>query len=765
MYDCCTGNLTDGPRMGPRFDDTRPAWDQLEERVEKFIGAWSSTPEPPIDPHLPQEPSALRRMVLIELIKVDFDQRLERGLRVGRVEDYVAAFPELAEGGVPPDLLYEEFFARKRLGERVPLDDYRRRFPEQAEQLQRMLGGSSTYKATTLCAPKSAVGFQAGDMVDDFELKAQLGEGAFAKVFLAYQKSMQRLVALKISADRGEEPQTLAQLNHPHIVRVFDQRRLPQQNQRLLYMEFLAGGTLLDVLDVTRDTPRSELSGKTLLAVIERMLKRRGADAVESPARRLLESATWPQAVAWIGARLADALAAAHSRGVLHRDIKPANVLLGADASPRLADFNVGFCSKLTGASPHTFFGGSLIYMSPEQMEAYNPAHERSAAELDGRSDLFSLGVTLWELLTGNRPYTDDRMDGPWAAALLAVTNRRRGGVPTQARSSLPADCPQMLVRALERCLDPDPDQRFPDASSFARVLDLALFPRTQRLLNPPAGDWRLVARRFPLSAMLATGLLPNALAGWFNFSYNYSEVIKRLDATTPGLRQAFLWIQTAINCIAFPLGVGLFMLVAGSVLRALRSGPQAIDRMESDELAQLRHKTLQLGHYGVWIGVGLWLGASLMYPLALRWMVPELPRGDFLDLFWHFIASLTICGLIAGAYPFFLGSALGTSSFYPAFVRPGSTTPHDVVDLIDLERALWPHLALAAAVPLVGMLALFLVGTESRWPVVTLCAAGLAGLGVAVALMRRIQRDIADLGPAVGQGDPRADSVYVSRG
>jgi eukaryotic-like serine/threonine-protein kinase len=750
--------------MGPSYDDTRPAWDMLEERVEAFAAAWAAQPEPSLKPFLPGEPPALRRMVLIELIKADLEQRVSHGRPIRKAEDYAAEFSELSRDSMPCDLLYEEFFVRKRIGEDVQLEEYQQRFPAQATELARLVDGSSTYQSTTLIAPRSSIGFQIGDVVDDFDLKAQLGEGAFAKVFLAYQRSMQRLVALKISADRGVEPQTLAQLNHPNIVRVFDQRRIPQKNQRLLYMEFLAGGTLHDILAHVRTIPKEERTGAAMVTAIDKMLERRGADKIDSSARRLLESATWPQAVAWIGARLADALAAAHSRGVLHRDIKPANVLLGADASPRLADFNVGFCSKVEGATPHSFFGGSLVYMSPEQMEAYNPAHERSAADLDARSDIYSLGVTLWELLTGERPFADDRLDGAWSVALLAVTNRRRGGLAPKAYAAVPRDCPDSLMRTLVRCLDSDPAKRFADAAGLARVLDLTLYPRTQKLLDPPTNNWRRVARRWPLCAMLAAGLIPNILAGWFNFTYNFSEVITR-DGATVGLREAFPWIQMCINGLAFPLGVVLFIVLARPVLGALRNDPQGTPLLPDDELAKLRRHTLMLGHYGVRIGVGLWLGASIMYPLLLRWRVPDLPGAEFRDLFMHFLASLAVCGLIAAAYPFFLGSALGTSAFYPTFVRPGTTTPYDAADLASLERALWPHLALAAAVPLVGVAALVLVDTRQHWPMLTLCGSGLLGLVMAVALMKHIQRDIADLLPAVSPGDPRVDSMYSSRG
>src|SRR4051812_3817103 len=358
-----------------------------------------------------------------------------------RAEEYAAEFPELSEGGIPCDLLYEEFHLRRRAGDPVDLKEYQERFPERASELGRLLGVVSTYATTTLRAPQPMVHLNPGDQVDDFDLLTLLGEGAFAKVFLARQRSLQRLVALKVSANRGVEPQTLAQLDHPHIVRVYDQRTLPGGGMRLLYMPYVSGGTLQSVLQHVRAVPADKRSGPTLGEAIHRVLQRRGEEPpVEAPVRARFAEMTWPQAVAWLGVRLADALHYAHRRGVLHRDIKPANVLLTADGAPRLADFNVGHCSKLDGVSPKAFFGGSLVYMSPEQLEAFNPAHERDPASLDGRSDIFSLGVTLWELLTGDRPFGPEEVGGPLAIAIAELTARRKAGLPAGATRSLPPD-------------------------------------------------------------------------------------------------------------------------------------------------------------------------------------------------------------------------------------------------------------------------------------------------------------------------------------
>ena len=480
--------MTSTDRRGISFDSNQPtwAWDALASRLDACSAAWAAGSPPPLGKFLPPEPPTLRRLILTEVIKLDQEQRVSHGLPLRRAEDYVAEFPELAEGGIPCDLLYEEFHLRRRSGEPVDLKEYQDRFPDRASELGRLLGAVSTYATTTLRAPQPMVHLNPGDQVDDFDLLTLLGEGAFAKVFLARQRSLQRLVALKVSAARGMEPQTLAQLDHPHIVRVYDQKIMTGGGMRLLYMPYVSGGTLQSVLEHARAVPPDKRTGRTLIEAIDRVLQRRGEEPpVESPLRSRLAEWTWPQAVAWLGARLADALHYAHRRGVLHRDIKPANVLLTADGAPRLADFNVGHCSKLDGVSPRSFFGGSLVYMSPEQLEAFNPAHDRDPGSLDGQSDLYSLGVTLWELLTGDRPFGPESVGGPLPVAIAELTARRRAGVPPEAAFAVPPGTPTHLEQALRRCLAPDPAGRFSDAAALGRAARVELAATGCRASRP----------------------------------------------------------------------------------------------------------------------------------------------------------------------------------------------------------------------------------------------------------------------------------------
>ena len=108
---------------------------------------------------------------------------------------------------------------------------------------------------------------------------------------------------------------------------------------------------------VIRRLPPSMRSGSRLLEVIDQALAERGeSPPSDSPLRHRLAGATWPQVVCWLGSRLAAALAYAHQRGVLHRDVKPANVLVAADGTPKLADFNISFSSKVDGATAGGLF-------------------------------------------------------------------------------------------------------------------------------------------------------------------------------------------------------------------------------------------------------------------------------------------------------------------------------------------------------------------------------------------------------------------------
>ena len=493
--------------------------------------------------------------------------------------------------------------------------DYFRRFPNRATELARMLGGTVSTQSTSSFAARPPTDISPGDQLDDFDLLALLGKGQFACVFLARQRAMQRLVALKVSRRSGAEAQTLAQLDHPHIVRVYDQRILPDRDLQLVYMTYVPGGTLSDVLDRMRATPPSEQSGRTLLAAVDAALERRGeVPPAMSPARDAWATRTWPATVCAIGAKLAAALDYAHRRGALHRDVKPANVLLTAESEPLLVDFNVGCCSKLDGAGPAALFGGSLAYMSIEHLEAFDRGTFPMLPKMWMGEPISSrLAVTLWELTTGERPFGPEPVSGKLRDMLTALVERRRAGTGLAAVAGFhDGDVPGFRDTLL-RCLDSDPARRPTTAGELARELELCLRPATRRLVRPTLGGWRELIARHPLVIVILLGIVPNALASLFNIAYNEAEII----AHWPTASDEFKRITPAVNGTLFPMGMLLFALAAWPVAAGLRQ-LRLEQRLAPDDLALRRQRCLRLGRAAAIACIVCWAAAGVVWPVVL---------------------------------------------------------------------------------------------------------------------------------------------------
>lgn len=720
-----------------RLEDGSDIWEQLTEYLDGFVDAWEAGPEPPsLVNHLPAGPSALRRLTLVELVKLDLEFRHQSSdAEPLRVETYVEQFPELETDGLPVDLIYEEYHIRRQAGDDPQADEYYRRFPQHREELQRLLPLNSPTVSVSLQSKQKRPSLEAGERIDDFHLLKQLGVGAFGQVFLAQQQSLQRLVAVKISADRGAETQTLAQLEHPNIVAVYDQRRMESRNWRLMYMQYAAGGTLQGVVRLARNQAAQERSGKLISDAVRMSVEGSGGyTTVDGESLRRLEDLSWPEAICRLGQQLAEALEHAHVKQVLHRDIKPANVLLSASGEAKLADFNISYSGQSDGASPAAYFGGSLAYMSPEQLDACNPGRPGSPEDLDGRSDIFSLGVLLWELLEGERPFGDERVGDNWVASLKTLADERRKYRKPVEPSGL--DPVELALRGvLRRCLDPDPQERYATGGALARDLGLCQEPRALQLLKPPPGGFRQLLFRWPWVALALAAIIPNAIAGVFNFAYNEGAIIQRLQ----GSELAFFRIQLVINGIAFPLGVVLVLSYAWPVLRLLRRDEPPPD---ADTALAARQRALQLGSFIALVGISEWALAGLAYPLSLHAVLGELDPS----LYGHFFLSLLICGLIAAAYPFILASLLAVRIFLPALLRGEAPTPRDAEALQALDRQTELFLYGAGGVPAAGVAAILVLGPTNNFALLALSIVGAVGYAFVQLAHRALRRDLAAL-------------------
>ncbi|MFE6923946.1 serine/threonine-protein kinase [Nocardia sp. NPDC057663] len=799
--------MIDKTGSGELPDASAGQWTNVRgDMVDAFTQAWGSTAgQPPDIAEFLPDARTLRRQALHELIRIDLRNRWLRhtGADVTRkrLAHYCAEFPELDPATLPPGLVFEEFVIRRHSGERVDPRDCLREYPDQAPSLRALLNAdeleqsthraddpdptvnqppdptrttqvtkpgldlTATAAATATSAATAAASspgafepldrIEIGQRIGDFELLTGLGTGAFARVFLARQTSMQRLVAVKISADRGTEPQTLAQLDHDYIVRVFDQQLLDTDTDtapsgarrlRLLYMQFLPGGTLLGLLRWVRATPPDERSGQLLLDAVDAAMEEKGEiRPTDSSVRAELAALTWPETVAWLGRRLAEALDYAAAHGVLHRDVKPANVLLTAEGVPKLADFNISFSRTVAGTSPVAYFGGSLSYMSPEQLEACHPGLGRTAADLDTRADIYSLGVVLWELLTGAKPFDDSTAEAAGSGdetTLEAMLERRTSGVDPAALDRVPANCPSALRRVLLTCLEPDRARRWPDGAVLAKQFDLCLDERARDLTDPPPKSWRLQLRRFPLLAMwLAIGI-PNALASWYNIVHNETLIVSRLSETA---QQSFVVITTGVNLVFFPIGAATLIYLARFVLsvpRGMRHGK----RYDPATLRRTRHDTLRVGDRAVIVTSSLWALSSITFPISLHLAAGDVPARAVI----HFFASLLVCGAIAAAYPFFLVTFYMVRCIYPIFLRHGEISADDSAWLRGLSRRSTWYLAVAASVPLLAVAGVTFLPPvdipEVILAVRVLCVGGIVAFVGSYLLFRALEADLAAL-------------------
>ena len=732
-------------------------WEQVAEAVDAFSAAWeSSLQAQAAEPKLGEYVPADREFALPELVKVDLEYRWQNDRGPRKIEAYVEQFPELAVGDhCPVELVHEELQVRMQAGDKVTDEEIRQRFPHQATALCELVGSMAvtgtptcTYYAETVRGSQIAtdvklvapveLNFAPGERIDDFQLLTQLGRGAFAQVFLARQISLERLVALKISAQKGSEPQTLAQLDHPHIVRVFDLRQDNERAANLLYMEVVPGGTLYEVAKrIQADRPKA-ISGQLLLDAVDDRLGVCGATPPrDSPHRHWLAEAPWPLVICQIGAQLAEGLAYAHSKGVMHRDIKPANVLLTPEGIPKLADFNVSYNGGRPDESPEDTFGGSLVYMSPEQLQACHPVLGGSPKLVRGSSDVYSLGVMLWELLCGQRPFEDDAKDESGELARIQRMIDSRHYVDFgQLGKQLPRDCPESLRQVLLRCLQPRKEERYQTAGEAARALRLCLQPRCWKLLQEPTNPIVQRMLRFPVLTVILVALLPNALAGFFNYSYNELAIIK-------GLREPFIErfgaVQLVINSIAFPLGIGIGVWAALRAMRLL-----ALDK--KDEAAEGGRHVLFFGRFVSLFALVMWTISGMIFPIAIDWGQAS---GVTSGVYLHFFVSLALCGIAAVAYPYFLLTALATGFYLPALVRNKIIVGPCWQDLQRVSRLNRIYLLLSALVPMLGVLLVVAFGgdqSDQKWPVIVVSGVGLIGFVVMFKLDGYIDQNVSAL-------------------
>jgi serine/threonine-protein kinase len=301
--------------------------------------------------------------------------------------------------------------------------------------------------ATTPSAPTAGRGdsLAPGQVLGDrYRVEGVVGRGGMGQVFRVTDQQTGRALALKVLKPLdGEDPdrarrfsreiQILTRIHHPAVLRILDWGESPSG---LFFVTELVDGEDLKM-----------------------SIRRRGP---------------WPPAeAAALGATIAEALAAAHAQGIVHRDVKPNNVMIAADGSVRLLDFGLarGAGIDLTTLTRTGTILGTPGYMSPEQFDTHG---------VDERSDLYSLGVVLFEVVTGRLPFTGQT---PIAVAIGHKTE------PPPLPRSLRPGIPAWLEHVIMRCLEKDPARRFATAAELAAELRRPRSAAPSRPRALPGGD------------------------------------------------------------------------------------------------------------------------------------------------------------------------------------------------------------------------------------------------------------------------------------
>lgn len=367
------------------------------------------------------------------------------------------------------ELVYEEYCQKIEAGQTVNAAEFCRRFPDCQRSIERLI------EVHDFVAEKVADWPEAGDNFLGFRLVERLGCGSFARVYLARDAALgDRYVAVKVTLAGESEAATLGRLEHPHIVPVYSVRRDEESGLSAICMPFYGRATLWDVIEARFSVPRTSRRGSQILDVIAKL---NAADSLTKAGRpdRLLARGQYVDGVALLGAQLADGLARAHAAGTLHLDVKPSNVLLLPNGCPMLLDFNLATDS----VTLDNRVGGTLPYMSPEQLLRFQSPTKQG---IDGRADLYSLGVLLYQALTGTFPFAPDPALEDQSELVADLMQKQKAGPPKILESDVDSGFEQLL----RQCLAFDRDDRPQSAEELSRLLraQVGLVRRVKRWIR-----------------------------------------------------------------------------------------------------------------------------------------------------------------------------------------------------------------------------------------------------------------------------------------
>jgi eukaryotic-like serine/threonine-protein kinase len=432
-------------------------------------------------------PEALTRLV----------KTIQQTWRHGTAPDAAGAIREhpelLLHHSLVVDLAYEEYCLLEEVGRAPEPEEFCKGLPAFRSRVREVIDGHRLFNEhPELLAKLDVIWPMPHDRIEGLTIVRELGRGTFARAYLALDPDAgDRPVVLKLSQTPSSEARTLGPMNHPHVVKIHWAKL--SQEMHAICMPFVGATTIRDVIDTAFNTAVPKSPSWTILSLIDTVGVPSSQMSPGHEPRLLGGHESYTDSVAAIASRLASALEYIHQMGISHGDLKPSNIVLGVGGHPYLIDFNLS--TKREDALLRC--GGTLPYMAPEQLRLL--LGESGDASPTSRSDIYSFGVVLFELLTGNLPYK------PIATADLKqiaidLLRCQTSGVPGISRAN--PSVPWSLARMVESCLAADALQR-----PTAQALQKALRHYLQR--RPRRKQWLIALLAVVVAAVGAAQLRP----------------------------------------------------------------------------------------------------------------------------------------------------------------------------------------------------------------------------------------------------------------
>jgi len=352
--------------------------------------------------------------------------------------------------------------------------------------------------------------------IGKYRVKGELGRGGMGTVYLAEQPGLGREVAIKELIQTADptalqrflqEAQVMARTSHPNLVQVHDMEL--QGNVNYLVLEFVKGRSLRAWIN------ESQLPPPQVFAIMHGVLQ---------------------------------ALDYAHRRSIVHRDVKPENVLISEDGIVKVADFGIARLTDDSGVGGTATKTGTTVgtpqYMSPEQV---------ASSKVDGRSDLYSAGIMLYELVAGQPPFTASEADGPFT--LMAKHVQAPPKPPSVFRPGLNPELEQVIMKSLAK----RPEDRYQSGQEFDHAISEVadrMCPGWQRSLEPGADLSKMVPIATPAIPIPSMAIGNTATAGSSRVAYNPAPPVKTVAKKSVGCLSvlALLAVAASVGALAASL-------------------------------------------------------------------------------------------------------------------------------------------------------------------------------------------------------------------